>query len=149
MQQLLDKRNPQRRIRKQPGFTLLGTLSSIAIALSAYLFSLPLYNLLNDRGPVHLLRELSLASHLEYARQQAIRLEAAVTVCPSRDGRNCQVGGDWRRGWLIFTDEESPPRHLSVGDTFLYRLNVSVETQPLVGAFDVIQYQPDGSIRLN
>jgi type IV fimbrial biogenesis protein FimT len=149
MQQLSGRQNQRQPIRKQPGFTVLGTLSSIATGLSFYLLSLPLYNQLNDQGPTHLLQERSLASHLEYARQQAIRLEAVVTICPSQDGKNCQVGGDWQQGWLIFTDEQSPPRHLSVGDTFLHRHNVVNETQPLVATFDVIQYQPDGSLRLN
>lgn len=121
---------------------------TIATTLSITLLGLPLYNLLSDRGPDYLLQEAALASQLEYARQEAVRLGTVVTVCPSRDGRNCQQDGDWRQGWLIFTDASSPSHHLSVGDRLLHKQSGDVGQQPQV-AFNIVQYQADGSLRLN
>lgn len=142
-------RKQKQRKATQSGFTVVEAGTGLATLLSALLVGLPLYDVLNDRGPVHLLQEASLASHLEYARREAVRLETVVTVCPSRDGRNCQPNGDWKQGWLIFTDDASPPMHFSVGDTMLHRQEGAVESQPLVAAMDLVRYQADGSIQLN
>ncbi len=149
----MSKRKPGQRQRcrphRQAGFSLIGSLMSWGSTALALLLVMPAWDFLTERGPVELLHEPALASHLEYARQEAMRREIPITVCPSRDGRNCEAGGDWRRGWLIFTDEVSPRRHLSVGDSLLYRQSGGVEREPLVVAGDLVQYQADGSIRLD
>lgn len=133
---------------KHTGYSGVELLAAITSAIFVLFLGSPIYQFLTNRGPEHLLKIPSLASHLEYARQEAVREEATITICPSRDGRNCQVGGNWQMGWLIFIDEVSPSRHFSVGDTLLYRQRGHVELQPMVAAVDLIQYQPDGSINL-
>jgi len=134
--------------RRSAGFSLIGSLVTWGTTALALVLVMPAYHFLTDQGPVELLREPSLASHLEYARQEAIRRGSPVTVCPSRDGRSCQAKGDWRQGWLIFTDEVSPDLHYSVGDRMLYQQSGPVDPQPLIGAGDLVQYQADGAIRL-
>jgi type IV fimbrial biogenesis protein FimT len=134
---------------KGPGFTGVELLAALSSALLVLLLSLPVYRLFADSETERLARSPSLALHLEFARQEAMREEATVTVCPTRDGRNCQTKGDWRTGWLIFIDEVSPPRHLSVGDTLLYRQRAGVGQQPAVVGMDLIRYQADGAILLN
>ena len=49
------------------------------------------------------------AIHL--ARKDSIVRRRAVTLCPSRDGRNCDRGYDWSAGWIRFvnTDRDNPP----------------------------------------
>jgi Tfp pilus assembly protein FimT len=148
MQNFANLKNRLWQPRKHPGYTGIEFLAPIASVLLVYLLGLPIYNMLTDRGPEYLLQEISLVSHLEYARQEAIRQQTVVTICPSRDGRNCQIGGDWTQGWMIFTDEASPPYHRSVGDQLLHRQLGYVGQQPLVATMDLIQYQADGSIRL-
>ncbi len=135
--------------RRPAGFSLIGSLVTWGTTAFALLLVMPVFHFVTDRGEVELLQEPSLAAHLEYARQEAIRQETVVTVCPSRDGRSCQAGGDWRQGWLIFTDEVSPRLHFSVGDKLLYKQEGQVEAQPLVAAGELVQYQADGSIRLD
>ncbi len=147
MQSSAESQHQRRRNGRHPGFTLFEIATIVATTLSITLLGLPLYNLLNERGPEYLLQEVSLASQLEYARQEAVRLGTVVTVCPSRDGRNCQQDGDWRQGWLIFTDESSPSHHLSVGDRLLHKQPGDVGQQPRV-AFNIVQYEADGSLRL-
>lgn len=123
---------------------LLGVLSLMLVIFTGQ----PLLSLFDDNDADHLLQKSSLVSHLEYARQEAVRLEATVTICPSKDGRSCQEGGDWQQGWLIFTDDAQPSHHFSVGDKFLHRQKSVAEKQPEL-AFDTIRYQADGSILLN
>jgi Tfp pilus assembly protein FimT len=138
-----------RHLKKSAGYFGVELLEVIVSTLFMLLLGLPLYLQLIKPDPHPLLRSASLASHLEYARQRAMHDAVTVTICPSLDGRNCLLDGDWSQGWLIFTDEASPPLHLSVGDTFLHRQTGRVEEQALITAMKVIQYRPDGSIRLN
>jgi type IV fimbrial biogenesis protein FimT len=145
----LNRQNNLRHGNRRHGFTVVEIVVAIATTLSVMLLGQPILDLLTDRSPKYLLQELSLASHLEYARQEAVRLQASVTICPSQDGRNCLVNGDWSQGWIIFTDDASPPRHFSVGDRLLHREQGEVGQQPVVASMDVIQYQADGSILLN
>lgn len=149
MQLLTDWQSRRRQPNKIPGFTGIELLAAIASALFVFLMGMPIFNFLTYEGETWLLQDNSLASQLEYARGEAMRREAPVTVCPSTDGRNCQPNGDWSTGWVIFIDSISPALHVSVGDELLHRQKGTDRTQPLVAAMDVIQYQPDGSIRLN
>jgi type IV fimbrial biogenesis protein FimT len=131
------------------GFTSLGLLAVIVPALSLFLLGLPMLPKLTDSGNVQLLELNSLAAHLEYAREEAIRRQLPVTICPSHDSRNCAPGGNWQEGWIIFTDRESPGLNVSVGDTLLHRQGGEVGNQPLVASMDVLQYLPDGSLILD
>ena len=139
---------PGGRPGKAQGFGFLEPLLGVFSLLLVIFTGQSLLALFTDNGPDHLLQKSSLVSHLEYARQEAVRREATVTICPSEDGRSCQVGGDWQQGWLIFTDDAQPSHHLSVGDIFLHRQKTVAEKQPEL-AFDTIRYQADGSILLN
>lgn len=139
----------RRQPKKATGFTGVELLAAIASALFVFLLGLPIFNFLTYDGETYLLQENSLAAQLEYARGEAVRREVPITVCPSKDGRSCQPNGDWSVGWIIFIDNVRPELHVSVGDKMLHRERAIASTQPLVAAMDVIQYQPDGSIRLD
>jgi type IV fimbrial biogenesis protein FimT len=139
----------RRQPKRHPGYSGVELLAAIASAFFLALLGTPIFNLFIDRGPQHLLQEPLLASHLEYARQEAMREAVTVTVCPSQDGRNCLTDSDWHMGWLIFIDSVNPPNHLSVGDTLLYRQQGYMGNQAMVASASLIQYQPDGSINLN
>ena len=45
-----------------------------------------------------------LLSGLNLAREEAIKRNATVRVCPSTNGRFCRSDGDWDQGWLVFSD---------------------------------------------
>lgn len=164
MQYLIKWKSRLRWPRAHSGHAGIEFLLSITSALLLYLLGLPAYDLLTNQSPQHLLAEhlvqevllsenlaqdVSLVEHLEYARHEAIRLEAVITVCPTQDGKNCLVGGDWHQGWIIFTDDAKPAHHLSIGDKLLHRQHGYAGEQPMVMAMDLIQYQADGSIYLD
>ncbi len=48
------------------------------------------------------------AVHL--ARKESVVRRRAVTLCPSRDGQNCEPGFDWSDGWIMFVnlDRDTP-----------------------------------------
>ncbi len=144
----MKRKYPGRQPGKGRGFAALEQLVGVASLFLVILAGQPLVSHFYDNGPDYLLLNASLMSHLEYARQEAMRRGTLVTICPSSDGRNCNADGDWQQGWMIFTDASKPYRHLSVGDKFLYRQQQLAGAQPRP-AFDIIRYQADGSILLN
>ena len=48
------------------------------------------------------------AVHL--ARKESVVRRRAITLCPSRDGLNCEPGFDWSHGWIMFVnlDRDAP-----------------------------------------
>ncbi len=48
------------------------------------------------------------AVHL--ARKESVVRRRAVTLCPSRDGQDCEPGFDWSDGWIMFVnlDRDAP-----------------------------------------
>ena len=149
MHSFLGWQTRRRQSHPEKGFTSLELLAALVPTLSLLLLGFPLFEHLTYSGETQLLEENSLASHLEYAREEAMRRELPVTICPSRDGRNCQPGGHWQEGWIIFTDQETPPLNVSVGDKLLHKQQGDVGDQALVASMDVLQYLPDGSLRLD
>jgi type IV fimbrial biogenesis protein FimT len=43
----------------------------------------------------------SLVASLNYARAEAVKRNASLTVCPSTNGTSCSGGTDWSRGWVV------------------------------------------------
>lgn len=138
----------RRQFRKVMGVSSLGLLAALLPALCLTLLAPTLFSLLSDPGETRLLQSDSLAAHLEYARGEALRREQTVTICPSRDGRNCRLDGDWHHGWILFTDAEKPPLHRSVGDKLLYKQSGDVDEQPLPADIGALSYLADGSLTL-
>lgn len=47
-----------------------------------------------------------LVGSLNFARAESVRLGVPVTVCASRDGRQCSgEEADWSRGWIVYHHE--------------------------------------------
>ena len=40
----------------------------------------------------------------QLARSEAIKRNAAVTLCRSANGTSCATSGDWQQGWIVFQD---------------------------------------------
>ena len=68
------------------------------------------------------------AVHL--ARKESIVRRRAVTLCPSRDGQNCEPGFDWSGGWTMFVnlDRDAPARRDS-DEPVLQQFSVSLHNK--------------------
>ena len=82
------------------GFTMTELLITLAIAGILAMIGAPAMGGLIART-TNATIEASVAGTLRHARTAAIMRNARVLVCPSLDGRRCQSGDDWQRGWII------------------------------------------------
>jgi type IV fimbrial biogenesis protein FimT len=94
------------------GFTLYELLVTIILVVMISGLAIPSFSasIARQRQRVEI-NALFHAIHL--ARKESIMRRKVVSLCPSRDGRNCSPGRDWSSGWLMFenSDRDSPPRN--------------------------------------
>jgi type IV fimbrial biogenesis protein FimT len=83
----------------QQGFTLVELLVVMTILAILLAMAIPSYNALTI-GTTASQYASSMAESALLARAEAIRRNAAVTVCVSADGATCGSGG-WEQGWLV------------------------------------------------
>jgi type IV fimbrial biogenesis protein FimT len=92
----MPKRTPKNR-----GFTLIEMMIAITVAAILLMIAVPSF------------RNASLSSQLRsaandfivstnFARSEAIKRGAAVTMCVSTDGSSCAAGG-WEQGWIVLS----------------------------------------------
>ncbi len=47
----------------------------------------------------------TMIGHLAYARSEAVKRSAQVSICVSSDAANC-TGGNWEDGWIVYVDSD-------------------------------------------
>lgn len=92
---------------KQHGITLVELLITIAVLAIVLALAVPGYgSLVNSVRLAGLTNEL--VSSLNLARSEAIKRGVRVTVCKSANPMaadpDCQTGGSWQDGWILFVD---------------------------------------------
>jgi type IV fimbrial biogenesis protein FimT len=92
------------------GHTLFELLLTLTIASVVLVVAVPSVGAMVARSRQSAeINALFHAVHL--ARKESIMRRRVVSLCPSRDGRQCQPGLDWSGGWLMFEnrDRDEPP----------------------------------------
>ena len=86
------------------GFSLIDLIVTITLTSILLTLAFPVYN--------HLILDLRLLSltdrvlsTLNYAQSEAIRRQSVITLCKSKDGKNCS--GSWKDGWIILISNNS------------------------------------------
>lgn len=87
----------------QKAFTLIELLVAVVVLGVVLAIGLP-----NFFGQMSNNRSLSLSADmvtaLNFARGEAIKRAARVSICPSTTGTTCGGTGDWGKGWIAFVD---------------------------------------------
>ncbi len=95
--------------RATGGYSLYELIITIGLVALVMSLGLPSFGsiLANHRLKVEV-DALFHAVHL--ARKESVVRRRAVTLCPSRNGQNCEPDFDWSEGWIMFVnlDRDSP-----------------------------------------
>lgn len=96
---------------KQLGYSLYELLMTLTLVALIVGLGLPSFGSMLARSKMTVeINALFHAIHL--ARKESVMRRRVVSLCPSRDGLQCEPGRDWSSGWLMFenSDRDQPPR---------------------------------------
>jgi type IV fimbrial biogenesis protein FimT len=133
-------------MRRQAGFTV--TELMVVVAIVAILLSLGVPSFRYITNAYRMSAEVNgLLGDLQYARAEAIREGQPVTACVSNNGTACTGGGNWARGWIVFSDPNGN-QTVDAGEAVLRRQAVFTGTTPDTfnagGGLTAITYNREG-----
>lgn len=100
---------------------LMVTLTIMAIVLTTAVPSLQDFIVKNRVGGI----ATDFLGTLNYARSEAIKRSAPVSICKSSNGSACT--GNWQDGWIVFSDKDGDGA-LDSGDDSLLRVGEAIGT---------------------
>ena len=90
-------------LKYQKAFTLIELMVTVAVAAIVLGLAIPSFNTqIRNNASSALGGEL--VGALGYARAEAIKRAARVSICPSSNGTSCLTAADWAKGWMVFVD---------------------------------------------
>jgi len=131
--------------RKTAGFTLIETMTVLAILAITLAMGLPAFGEALQRNRTQTTMHL-LSADMAMARGSAIMRRTAVVICPrGADGR-CGADKDWSDGWIVFTDRDGN-RLPDLDEDVLRSEDAPAADDPsmrLYSSRPLLRYQPDG-----
>lgn len=89
---------------RQAGFTLVELLIVMSLIAVLAAMAVPGFRSLLVNRTVQAAAD-SLMTDLRYARSEAVKRSARVSLCQSADGASCVTGSNsWTSGWIVFID---------------------------------------------
>lgn len=101
--------HPHWPMNKEHGFTLIELIVTLAIAAILVNVAVPSMKTMIDNNRLTAATN-RLVGALGYARSEAVKQGAIVTICSSNTaGNDCGSGADalWEHGWFVFIDSDS------------------------------------------
>lgn len=87
-------------MKTMAGFTLIEAMVAIAVMLVLITIAVPSFKDASHRSQVRAAAN-DLVASAHFARSEAIKRNAPVTMCMSSDGEHCATSGSWEQGWII------------------------------------------------
>ena len=146
----MDRHSPcQRRRARSLGFSLIELVAVLAVLGVLAGVSMP--SMLAMGGSMRVSGTSNeLLADLLLARSEAVKRNARVVVCKSRDGDGCTTTGTWQQGWIVFVDTDANGIR-SAGETLLQRQGHAGQAMRVSGNASLasyVGYIANGSTRL-
>lgn len=130
-------------MRKLKGFTLVELMIALTVAAIVLGMAVPSFKLtMLNNSSASVGGELTTA--LNFARSEAVKRAARISVCASDDGTTCLAANNWDKGWLVFVDDAiaDTTATVTVGTILRYwdDLPEKVKVSALKGAATNIQF---------
>jgi type IV fimbrial biogenesis protein FimT len=100
---LLSRRTAPRLPGAVRGFTLIELLVTIAIAVIMTGIAAPSMSRMMNANRIQSAAS-ALQGDMQFARTEAIKRGAWVSLCPSSNGTSCITANTWHSGWIVFSD---------------------------------------------
>ena len=82
------------------GFTLIELMVTVAVLMTLLMVAVPSLDD-NTLGKKLSSYANNLAASAYFARSEAIKRNALITLCVSSDGTSCAASGGWQQGWIV------------------------------------------------
>ncbi len=125
------------------GLTLVELLTALALVIIVLSIGIPGYRKIVGNNRVTAAVN-AVASHLHFARSEAVTGGVPVVLCPSVDGEHCDDTFYWHEGFMVFADQNGN-RTAGEGQPLLryFRSDTGVSIRTSVGRKKLV-YQPSG-----
>ena len=133
---------------RQIGFTLIELLVVVVMMAIVASLAVPSFQSLMARRAVSAAAD-ALIGDLRYARSEAIKRSARVSICRSANGTTCSgAAGLWKDGWIVFVDANGNGT-FEAGDEIVRAQQALSSIASIVGPTPVndrpsFTYQPTG-----
>ena len=122
---------------RNSGFTMLELLVTLAIAALVVTIGVPSFQGVLDNQRLTAASN-ELVTSFNFARSEAIKRVAYVSVCKSSDGFTCTPAAAWNAGWIVFANAGvATPGTVDAGDEVI-RVSPALE--------DTLSISPSGTI---
>jgi type IV fimbrial biogenesis protein FimT len=125
------------------GFTLIELLTALTVLAILLGLAVPTFRDVTRNNRIGAAQN-DLVTAFTYARSEALRISAPVSVCASADGATCSGSANWATGWIAFIDTGATAGSVDAGEKVMQVWAASNSDMTLTGSTPYVQYGPTG-----